>query len=407
MTVDHKVLNEEGESRDNHWCVSLFKILPLNGFSPIRAKQRQETEESLRKFLEPSQNPKVSCTDNYLEIVKICGDLSWNHRTSTPRRSDTNVTAERAVGRVKEGTSAVLLQSGLDEKWWADSMVLLSAKCPGPLGRWENAIRKTIWRTDNGAMAEYHPISPRDQSRLHQFGKKVLPGIFLRSELRKNLERRYSDRGIGRFGKLDASEIYPRRIIGKEVLISQKGDEFIFPVADGTARLSGRDHEFREPTQRRERTVRSENLSGELQGESGESQPAQFTDDVEARAQWTSSSTLFAESRNIPFSTEMHWCNNVSLHWSGRQWPQNSVYWKKNLPKDICGPGRDWAPVHVCQKYGQKLVRIEKNKNGKTSSQFSLLILMTKITTKQPSKMRGEIEHTYGTSYALQKKSSN
>ena len=24
--------------------------------------------------------------------------------------------------RVKEGTSAVLLQSGLDEKWWADSV---------------------------------------------------------------------------------------------------------------------------------------------------------------------------------------------------------------------------------------------------------------------------------------------
>ena len=30
--------------------------------------------------------------------------------------------AERAVRRVKEGTSAVLLQSVLDEKRWADSM---------------------------------------------------------------------------------------------------------------------------------------------------------------------------------------------------------------------------------------------------------------------------------------------
>ena len=27
-------------------------------------------------------------------------------------------------------------------------------------------------------MVEYHPISARDQSRLQQFGKKVLPGIF-------------------------------------------------------------------------------------------------------------------------------------------------------------------------------------------------------------------------------------
>ena len=37
--------------------------------------------------------------------------------------------------------------------------------------------------------------------------------------------------------KLDASEIYPRRINAKEVLIRQKDDEFIFPVADGTAKI--------------------------------------------------------------------------------------------------------------------------------------------------------------------------
>ena len=37
----------------------------------------------------------------------------------------------------------------------------------------------------------------------------------------------------------------------KEVLIRQKDDEFIFPTADGTAKLSGRDFEFREPTLRR------------------------------------------------------------------------------------------------------------------------------------------------------------
>ena len=34
-----------------------------------------------------------------------------------------------------------------------------------------------------GAMVEYHPISVRDQSRLHHFGKKVFPQIFLRYEL--------------------------------------------------------------------------------------------------------------------------------------------------------------------------------------------------------------------------------
>ena len=30
--------------------------------------------------------------------------------------------AERAVRRIKEGASAVLLQSSLDENWWSDSM---------------------------------------------------------------------------------------------------------------------------------------------------------------------------------------------------------------------------------------------------------------------------------------------
>ena len=49
----------------------------------------------------------------------------------------------------------------------------------------------------------------------------------------------------------DASDIYPRRIKAKEVLISQKDDEFVFPFASGTAKLSGRDYEFRVPTQRR------------------------------------------------------------------------------------------------------------------------------------------------------------
>ena len=30
-----------------------------------------------------------------------------------------------------------------------------------------------------GSMVEYHPISAKDQSRLHQFDAKVLPGKFI------------------------------------------------------------------------------------------------------------------------------------------------------------------------------------------------------------------------------------
>ena len=102
------------------WC----RTEPLNGSRRIRAKTKtsQETQRSLQKFLEPDRDLKLIYTDNSLEFGKACGDLFWNHCSSTPHRSETNGIAERAVRRVKEGTSAVLLHSGLSESWWADSM---------------------------------------------------------------------------------------------------------------------------------------------------------------------------------------------------------------------------------------------------------------------------------------------
>ena len=80
---------------------------------------------------------------------------------------------------------------------------------------------------------------------------------------------------------MDASEIYPRRLNAKEVLISHKDGEFVFPVADGSATLSGRDHEFQEPTLGREHTAERENLSGESQGDKEEFQPEETKDDAE------------------------------------------------------------------------------------------------------------------------------
>ena len=89
---------------------------------PSETKTSQERRKSSQKFLEPTRKPKVIDTDNSLEFGKSCEHLSWNLCSSTPHRSETNGIAERAVRRIKEGTSAVLLQLGLDEKWWADSM---------------------------------------------------------------------------------------------------------------------------------------------------------------------------------------------------------------------------------------------------------------------------------------------
>ena len=70
----------------------------------VQTKTSQETLKSLQKFLEPTGKPRVTYTDNSLEFGRSCEDLTWNHCTSTPYRSETNGIAERAVRRVKEGT---------------------------------------------------------------------------------------------------------------------------------------------------------------------------------------------------------------------------------------------------------------------------------------------------------------
>ena len=124
ITADHKVLSDNCESRNNHRYAIVVHDLATQWIQayPCKTKTSQETHRSLQKFLEPERNPEVIYTDNSLEFGKSCEDLSWNHCTSTPHRSETNGIAERAVRRVREGTYAVLLQSGLDESWWAVSL---------------------------------------------------------------------------------------------------------------------------------------------------------------------------------------------------------------------------------------------------------------------------------------------
>ena len=154
----------------------------------------------LAKVLGPTSKPKVISTNNSMEFGKACEDLSWNHCTSTPHRSETNGIPERAVRRINEGTSAARLKSAMDENWWADSMEcycflrniqdrLSDGKTPFER-RFKEPYEGPI--IPSGSLVEYHPISTQDKSRNRQFGVKLLPVIFfgfviLREE---NLERR-------------------------------------------------------------------------------------------------------------------------------------------------------------------------------------------------------------------------
>ena len=142
--------------------------------------------------------------------------------------------------RVKEGTSAALLQSGLNESWWADSLecytylrnvtdLLSDGKTPYER-RFGQPCKGPI--IPFGSLVEYHPIPSKDQSRIHQFGKKVLPGLFLRYALYA-VGIWKSDVLIADLEELetmDASEIYSKRLNAKEVIFPKEKGEFIFAI---------------------------------------------------------------------------------------------------------------------------------------------------------------------------------
>ena len=65
---------------------------------------------------------------------------------------------------------------------------------------------------------------------------------------------------------LDLSGIHARRLNAKEVLMPKNSDNFKFPVADGTVRLSGRDQVFRKSISIQDHPARDEEHNDVLQG---------------------------------------------------------------------------------------------------------------------------------------------
>ena len=85
-----------------------------------------------------------------------------------------------------------------------------------------------------GSLVEYHPITAKDQSRIHQFGKKVLPGLFLGYALYAGgiWKGDVMIADLEELETMDASETYSKRLNAKDVIFPKQG-EFIFPIADG------------------------------------------------------------------------------------------------------------------------------------------------------------------------------
>ena len=280
ITADHKVLSEGCESRNDHRYAVVVQDLATQWIQsyPVKTKTSQETLRSLQKFLEPNRKPKVIYTDNSLGFGKACEDLSWNHGTSTPHRSETNGIVERAVRRVKEGTrhlcSIVAIRSGWKIVGRFHGMLHLPAKRSRSLVWWENSIWETFWetmeRTDHsdwftGWVLPYLCEGPvKNPAIWKERLTWIVPWMrFVRGGIWKG-EILVAD--LDELETMDASEIYSKRLNAKEVIFPKVE---IFPAADGRINLLGRDQELRTSTLIRERPIRGEghvDFLGESEG---------------------------------------------------------------------------------------------------------------------------------------------
>ena len=85
---------------------------------------------------------------------------------------------------------------------------------------------------------------------------------------------------------LDETRQNPRRKLhAKEMIMPKKGGNFLFPIADGTVKLSGGDNGMRKSTSTRNQPERGEKLRDDLRGEpDGSQQIDVMMDDREARS---------------------------------------------------------------------------------------------------------------------------
>ena len=180
--------------------------------------------------------------------------------------------------RGKEGSSAVLLQSGLNENWWADSMECYTylrnvtdlpsdGKTPYER-RFGQPLKGPI--IPFGSLVEYHPITAKDQSRTHQFGKKVLPGLFLGYALYAGefVRVTYWLQTLRSWKTMDASEICSGRLNAKEETFLKENGK-IFAIADGRIKPPGGDQDLRTSTLTGHRPIQGEShvdFLGESEG---------------------------------------------------------------------------------------------------------------------------------------------
>ena len=77
ITADHKVLSENCESRNNHRHAIVVQDLATQWIQSYlcKSKTSQETQKSLRKFLEPDRKPKAFTLTNPWNLASLARNI--------------------------------------------------------------------------------------------------------------------------------------------------------------------------------------------------------------------------------------------------------------------------------------------------------------------------------------------
>ena len=236
ITADHKVSKEEGESRNNHRYAVVVQDLATQWIQshPCKTKTSQQTERSLRKFLVREAESRLhwqffGFSANLEKIYH--GIIEWYCWKTGTQRKRRNVCCIVAIGL------------GWIMVGWG--MLLPSATCPRPPGRWENSFWKTFWRTTSRPSDSFlgqwlniirflHESSQGSANLPRKFYLEHSSDMHLSRGIRKG-DTLVAD--IEELENMDASENPCKKTQCKGSVDATKEQSLTFPVADGKAKM--------------------------------------------------------------------------------------------------------------------------------------------------------------------------
>ena len=144
ITADHKVLNEDQESRLHHRCAVVVQDLATQWIQsyPCKTKSAQETQRNLRTLYHPEENPGSLYTDNSLEFILDCEEASLESRKiyAAQTRNKWNCTTSCTTSERRHFVSIGTVWTSRKLAGRSHGVSLLSSKCARPTRRWADTF---------------------------------------------------------------------------------------------------------------------------------------------------------------------------------------------------------------------------------------------------------------------------